>query len=50
MIQRLKGNIGLIQRVELLTMLSKMAASYAPKTYLTNSSIKSNLILILNVC
>ena len=36
MIQTIKRNIGLIQRVEILKMASKMAVNQAPKTYLTN--------------
>ena len=38
----------MIQKVEILKMVSKMAVSYAPKTYLTNILNKNNLILILS--
>ena len=33
-LKRLKWNIGLIQRVEILKMASEMAPSKAPKTYI----------------
>ena len=42
MMQRLKRKIGLIPRVEILKMASKMAASKALKTYQTNTLDKNN--------
>ena len=48
--KRLKWKIGLIPRVEILKMASKMAASKALKTYLTNKLYKKHLILTFNGC
>ena len=40
---QLKWNIILIQKVELLKMVSKMAVSLASKTYMTNMLNKNTL-------
>ena len=45
MLQPIKWNIILIQKVEILNMASKMAVSYAFKTYMTNILDKNALNL-----
>ena len=46
----LKWKIGLILRVEILKMASKMAASNALKTYLTNKLDKKHLFFTFYGC
>ena len=47
---QLKWNIILIQKVEILKMVSKMAVSLASKTYMTNMLNKNTLILTFYGC
>ena len=48
--KQLKRKIGLIPRVEILKMASKMAASKTLKTYRTNKLDKMHLILTFYGC
>ena len=50
MIQTIKMNIVLIQKVEILKMAFKMAVSKAPKTYLTNIFNKNHLNFVSYGC
>ena len=43
---QLKWNIILIQKVELLNMVSKMAVSLASKTYMTNMLNKKHTLIL----
>ena len=47
---QLKWKIILIQKVEILKMVSKMAVSLASKNYMTNMLNKNTLILTFHGC
>ena len=48
--KQFKQNIVLIQKVEILNMASKMAVSWAPKTYLTYTLNKNHFNFDLYGC
>ena len=50
MMQKIKMDFFLIHRVEILKLATKMAASNALKTYLTNKLDKKHLILTFYGC